>query len=307
MKFVDPKNDLAFKKIFGNEEKKEILISFLNSILDFSGDREIVDITILNPYQAPKIEELKETILDIRATDRANNQFIVEMQKNDKGDFAKRSLYYTSKAYVSQLESGKEYKKLKSVYFIGILNFTIFDGKNHISRHLILNRETLKQEIKDFDFTFIELPKFKKELKELISTADRWVYFIQNANKLELVPKEFEAEEFKEAFQIANSYGWNRKELEIYDYMRLKEMDARNEIETAKNKGFNKGFNRGVEQGLEQGLTQGLEQGLTQGLEQGEKKAKIEIAKTLLSIGDSLEKISQVTGLSVDELKKINY
>ncbi|MEA3314613.1 MAG: Rpn family recombination-promoting nuclease/putative transposase, partial [Campylobacterota bacterium] len=104
MKFADPKNDIAFKKIFGDESKKEILISFLNAILDFKDDERIEDITILNPYQVPKIEELKETILDIRATNKKKQHFIVEMQKNDYKDFAKRSLYYTSKAYVQQLD-----------------------------------------------------------------------------------------------------------------------------------------------------------------------------------------------------------
>ena len=93
MRFADPKNDLAFKKIFGDENHKDILISFLNSILDFKDEKTIVDITLLNPYQVPKIEELKETILDIQATNKNKEKFIVEMQKKDLGDFAKRSLY----------------------------------------------------------------------------------------------------------------------------------------------------------------------------------------------------------------------
>ena len=81
MRFADPKNDLAFKKIFGNEAHKEILISFLNSLLDFKDEKTIVDVTLLNPYQAPKIEELKETILDIQAINKNRDKFIVEMQK----------------------------------------------------------------------------------------------------------------------------------------------------------------------------------------------------------------------------------
>lgn len=274
MKFADPKNDVAFKKIFGDEHKKEILISFLNAILDFKDEKEIVDIEILNPYQVPKIEELKETILDIRATDRSKNQFIVEMQKNDKGDFHKRSLYYTSKAYVNQLDGGKNYKLLKQVYFIGILNFNIFDSENYLSRHLILDKQTQKQELKDFDFTFIELVKFNKELHELNSIADKWIYFLKNANRLDLVPKEFdEIEEFKEAFEIANSYSWSKKELEIYDYIRLKEMDKINELERAEIK--------------------------------GEIKAKIEIVKNLLKQNIDINIISISTGLSIEEIEEI--
>jgi len=173
MKFADPKNDLAFKKIFGDENHKNILISFLNSILDFKENNIIVDVTLANPYQVPKIPELKETILDIKATNKNKETFIVEMQKKDLHNFAKRSLYYTSKAYVSQLPKGNNYSVLKKVYFIGILNFKIFDSKSFISRHLIINQETNTQDLKDFEFNFIELPKFKKELSELNSILDK--------------------------------------------------------------------------------------------------------------------------------------
>jgi predicted transposase/invertase (TIGR01784 family) len=89
MKFVDPKNDLAFKKIFGNENKKEILISFLNSVLDFTNEKTIVDVTLNNPNQLPDIKELKETILDIKATNKNGDKFIVEMQKKDLSNFAR--------------------------------------------------------------------------------------------------------------------------------------------------------------------------------------------------------------------------
>jgi len=152
MKFADPKNDIAFKKIFGDENHKEVLISFLNAVLDFQGEQTIVEVELTNPYQVPKIEALKETILDIKVTNQKQEHFIVEMQKKDLGDFAKRSLYYTSKAYVNQLDAGKNYHKLKKVYFIGLLNFTMFEGQSCISRHLILNQETNTQDLDDFEF-----------------------------------------------------------------------------------------------------------------------------------------------------------
>ena len=135
MKFVDPKNDLAFKKIFGNENKKEILISFLNSVLDFTNEKTIVEVTLNNPYQLPDIKELKETILDIKATNKNGDKFIVEMQKKDLSNFAKRSLYYTSKAYVSQIDRGEEIINLKKVYYIAILNFNMFENKNANSKN----------------------------------------------------------------------------------------------------------------------------------------------------------------------------
>ena len=286
MKFADPKNDLAFKKIFGDKNKKEILISFLNSILDFKDDKIIVDIDIVNPYQVPKIEELKETILDIKATNRANENFIVEIQKKDLGDFHKRTLYYTSKAYVEQLNKGNDYSKLKKVYFIGILNFDMFDSKEYVSRHLILNKETLKQDLDDFEFSFIELKKFNKNIKELETILDKWIFFLKNASSLEMIPKEFEnIKELKEAFLIATQYKWNKKELEIYDYMKLKEFDEINARKTAVLKAEKRGEERGEKK--------------------GEKKAKIEIAKNSLSQGIDIETIALITGLSKEEIEEL--
>ena len=183
MKFANPRNDIAFKKIFGDINHKEILISFLNAILNFKDDEEIKDVEIPNPYQVPKIEDLKETILDIKATNKKDKNFIVEMQKKNLYDFEKRSLYYASKSYVQQLDAGIIYENLQKVYFIGICDFKIFDSEHYISRHLILNKETLKNDLADFEFTFIELPKFKKNLDSLTSIIDKWTYFIKKADK----------------------------------------------------------------------------------------------------------------------------
>jgi len=140
MKFVDPKNDVAFRKIFGSEQSHDILIEFLNAILDLPYPIESVKIT--NPFLYPLIKGLKETILDVHASDQDGNKFIIEMQVEGASGFDKRIVYYSSKAYVSGLPKGKLYKELKPVIFLGILNFTLFDHAHYISRHLILNKET---------------------------------------------------------------------------------------------------------------------------------------------------------------------
>ncbi|MCX6073492.1 MAG: Rpn family recombination-promoting nuclease/putative transposase [Campylobacterales bacterium] len=286
MQFVDPKNDLAFKKIFGDEHKKEILISLLNAVLDFTGSKIIVDVHLVNPYQVPKIADLKETILDIKAKNKEGEEFIVEMQKKDLGDFSKRSLYYTSKAYVSQLGKGKDYSNLSKVYFIGIVDFTMFEGESFISRHLILNKETLKQELQDFEFTFVELGKFHKELGELSTVLEKWVYFIKNANNLTMIPKEFEnSKEFEEAFKIATQYDWDIKELEIYDYMTMKAWDEINALKTAERKGLEKGLEKGIEQGIEQG--------------------KLEIAKNAILQGLENDTIAFITALDINIIEKL--
>jgi len=289
MKFADPKNDLAFKKIFGSAQHKNILISFLNSVLDFKDENSIVEVELANPYQIPKIPDLKETILDIQATNQKKDKFIVEMQRKDLGNFSKRSLYYTSKAYVEQLPKGNDYTSLKKVYFIGIVNFEIFSNESFISRHLIINKETSKQDLDDFEFTFIELPKFNKELNELKSILDKWIYFIKNANDLTLIPQIYQTKEaFVEAFEIAKQTSWDKEELKVYEYMALKEFDEINALRTAEDKGMKKGLERGIKEGIEQGIQQGI----------------IEMAKNLLDVLDN-ETIALKTGLDVKYIQNL--
>ncbi|MBF0592933.1 MAG: Rpn family recombination-promoting nuclease/putative transposase [Nitrospirae bacterium] len=259
MRFVDVKSDIAFKRVFGNENKKEILISFLNAVLGLSGDREIGDLEILNPYQVPKIEGLKDTILDIRAVDKRGVTFIVEIQVQKKKGFEKRVLYYTSKAYVGQLEKGEDYPKLNSVIYIGIVDFEIFKGDNYLTRHLILNTETLNHELRDFEFNFIELPKFTKGQDEIESIIEKWVHFIKNAYSLEMVPKCADFVEIKEAYEIANEITWSKKELEVYEYWQIRLQDERGALENSFDEGKLEGKKEGRIEGLIEGLIKGIE------------------------------------------------
>lgn len=144
------------------------------------------------------------------------------MQKD--ATFAKRSLYYTAKSYVQQLGAGRHYASLDKVYFVGILNFNIFDNGKYITRHLILETETRQNLLADFEFTFIELPKFKIPLEALSTDEDKWLYFIQNAEKLDNIPELFRTPVFQEAFEIATQTIWNQSELEVYEYQQMQRM-----------------------------------------------------------------------------------
>ena len=134
MQFISPQNDFAFKRIFGNEQHKEVLISFLNSMLDLSGERKVVEVELANPYQVPRLQQFKESILDINATCQSGHRFIVEMQIEQQHSFDKRALYYSSKAYVEQLPRGEDYPMLKPVYFIGVLNFDTKSNSSYLVR-----------------------------------------------------------------------------------------------------------------------------------------------------------------------------
>jgi len=284
MKFADPKNDVAFKKIFGDESKKEILISFLNNLLDFANtEKEIVDISLKNPYQVPKLEGLKETILDIKAVDKRNVHYIIEMQVFHTRAFEKRVQYYVSKAYYQQLDKAEDYPKLNQVIFLGFLDFSLFkENPHYTTRHLILDQKTHEHYFKDFEFNFIELPKFQKSLEELADIKDKWIYFVKNAADMTMIPPELEEpKELKKAFEVANRMSWTKEELDAYDAKGIFIQDERGRVEYA----------------LEDGLKQGEKIGM-------EKKAK-ETAQNLLNMGIDIDRISKATGLEKSEIEKL--
>jgi predicted transposase/invertase (TIGR01784 family) len=289
--FVDPKNDVAFRKIFGDENKKEILISFLNNILEFAGtDKEIMDITIKNPYQVPKLKELKETILDIKAVDKRNIHYIIEMQVFHTTAFEKKVLYYVGKSYYQQLNRAEDYPRLNQVIFLGFLNFTLFHkNPDYATRHLILDEKTNEHHFQDFELNFVELPKFTKSLEELKDIKDKWIYFVKNAGTMKMIPRELqEPKELQEAFEVAKQMKWSKEELEAYDTRGIYIQDERGRIDYARE--------------------EGKEEGIKIGEEKGKEQKAIETAKKMLEKGFDLETIVEITGLEpsgIDKLEEI--
>jgi predicted transposase/invertase (TIGR01784 family) len=301
MKFVNPTNDVAFKKIFGNEEKKEILISFLNAVLGLTGDHEIEDLEILNPYQTPKIGALKDTLLDVKARDKRGVTFIVEMQIEYTVGLKKRFLYYTAKEYVAQIERGEDYPHLNQVIFIGILDFNAFRSKHYLTRHLILNTETHEQELEDLELNFIELPKFTKGEGELETVLEKWIYFIKNAGDLKVIPANADFRPLRRAYEVANEFGWSREDLEVYENRGIKIQDERGALQHA----LEKGLQQGLQQGRQEGLQQGLQEGLQQGLQQGEREKALAIARTMLARGLDPALVAELIGLAPTDLEQM--
>jgi predicted transposase/invertase (TIGR01784 family) len=226
MDFADVKNDIAFRKIFGNEQKTAPLISFLNAALQLEGDHRVVSVSLENPYQFPRIAGEKATILDVRATDQSGRKFVVEMQVANKKGFDKRVQYYTARDYSTQIDSGDDYHLLHPAYFIGILDFPFGSDTDYHTRHLILNKETNEHLLKDIQFSFIELPKFNKQEDQLATPIDKWTFFIKNATVLHMIPTfANEDEGLKTAFLEADRYKWTKEELIAYDNVKIKEAD----------------------------------------------------------------------------------
>ena len=227
MKFVDIKNDIAFRKIFGNENRKEALISFLNAVLQLHHNNKIIDVNILTPYQIPELRGGKVRIVDIKAKDQNGKTYIVEMQVADLEGFDKRVLYYTSKSYSAQINRGDDDEELKPTFFIGILDFIATKNLSFISRHILTDAETSEHFIKDIEFNFIELPKFNKKASELETIIDQWVYFIKNVENLDVIPEKTADIGLKSAYEDANKFNWTKAELEAYDYVFMREQDER--------------------------------------------------------------------------------
>ena len=217
MRFVDVKNGVAFRKIFGNENKTTILISFLNAVLKLEGDKKIKEVSIANPYQLPRVAGEKASIIDVRAIDKKGRQFVVEMQIADVDGFDKRVQYYTCRDYSMQIDRGEKYPLLKPTYFIGILDFNYFESKNYLSHHLILDGETYEHKLKDIQFTFIELNKFTKKIHELETLVEKWVFFIKKSEELEVIPENINDEGLLAAYYDADRHSWTKEELRVYD------------------------------------------------------------------------------------------
>ena len=278
MKFVDIKNDIAFRKIFGNENKKEILISFLNAVLDLPKGKKIKKIEIKNPYQLPEIKDLKSSILDVRVIDEREISYIVEMQVEEPDGFDLRVQYYTAKQFSSQIVKGDDYPKLNQVIFIGILDFKFFDDDDdYITRHRTVNVKTQKSSLKGMEYNFVELPKFTKELKNCKSLVDKWIYFIKNAPNLDVIPADVKDEGLKHAYEDADRHNWTKEELEAYHYAEMRRQDEKGKTELAVRKAA----------------------------KTAREAREIEIAREMIKDNEPINKIIKYTSLNKETVEKL--
>lgn len=264
MKFVDIKNDVAFRKIFGNDKKSAPLISFLNAALELEGDKRVVNVNLANPNLFPRIAGEKASILDVRATDQAGRKFVVEMQVAEKNGFDKRVQYYVSRDYSMQINRGKDYPLLNPAYFIGILDFPFSQSEHYHTRHLILDKTSNEHLLKDIEFSFIELPKFNLETNELVTPIDKWTYFIKHAEELTFIPEYANDDSgLKEAFIEADKHNWSKEDLIAYDNFSIWEGDQRQELAAALEKGERKGREKGRDEKETELITEMNQQGFT--------------------------------------------
>ena len=312
-KYLDPKNDVAFRKIFGTEKHKNILIHFLNDMVCFSGKEPIVEVTFLKTVQDPEIAAKKESIVDVLCKDSRGVQYIVEMQVAEAKGFEKRAQYYAAKAYAGQLNKGKEedgqYKNLKEVIFVSIANFILFpDKKAYKSDHVILDTVTGEHNLKGFSFTFLELPKFYKTIDDkLDNMVEKWCIFFKHANEM----NDADLEKFvangdiiiKDAYVALDRFNWTEQELLAYE-QELKRIWDNAAVEEARKEKEELRLAAAIAEG-EKKAAECLEKGKEEGKVVGKKERDIEIAKLMLSKNKPLDEIIEFTGLSESEIKNL--
>ena len=241
MRFISPKVDYAFKKIFGSEQSQGILISFLNAIV-YSGEDKIQSLTIVNPYSPGQVTTLKESYLDVKAVLADGSLVVIEMQIARVSAFSKRVIYNLSKAYANQLGIGENYLSLTPVIAVTITDFILFDKEKHPDpiAHFVFQEKNKKLEYPDaeLELFFVELPKFKKSLSELSTLSDKWIYFIKEAASLDNIPDRLgEVSEIELALNIANQAKMTVEELEVVDRRGILLQDEKGRMSYAREEG----------------------------------------------------------------------
>lgn len=226
MSKINPRVDIAFKKIFGVEENKDLLISLINSIV--GEDDQVIDVTLLNPYNAKNFQKDKLSILDIKAEGNHGKRFNIEIQISDEADYDKRALYYWAKLYTEQLESAEDYSTLCKAIGIHILNFTSIPeiAKYHNVYH-VTEKETGSLYFKDLELHTIELKKFSENASEDLvdilakvrNSLDVWVAFLTRHDLLnkDNLPWQLNNPELKKAIHVLDVMNFDKEEREAYE------------------------------------------------------------------------------------------
>jgi predicted transposase/invertase (TIGR01784 family) len=286
--YINPFTDFGFKKIFGSEESKPLLISFLNDLLPI--ENKIVSLEFKNIEKLGMLEEDRRAVFDIYCRDEKDQEFIVELQRAKQEHFQDRAAYYSSFLIQDQAKKGKWDFELTPIYFIGILDFSLasFPDENYLHFGQITDIVSQKVMFKKLNFIYIEMAKFKKQESELANHLESWLYFLRELVIFDEIPNKFKGDVIENAFHLAELANMSYEDRHAYELSLKYYRDFINVVDTAKS------------DGIEIGIEIGIEKGIEKGIEQGKMLEKIEMAKAMLQKGFEIEVISQITGLSAE-------
>jgi predicted transposase/invertase (TIGR01784 family) len=308
--YLDPKNDLVFKRIFG--EHPDLLISFLNALMPLEAGQKIESIQYLSPEMAPNNPLSKNSIVDVRCIDNRGRQFIVEMQMHWTTAFNSRMIFNASKAYVRQLDKNAPYEMLQPVYCLGILNETFDRQTSSFYHHYqIVNRENTEEIIPGLEFVLVELPKFKAEEWAERRMAVLWLRFLREVKDASREVSEdlLDDATIHQALDICQEGAFTEEELAAYDkywdVIRTEKTLIGSCRQEGRIEGHIEGRAKGRIEGRAEGHIEGRAEGHIEGRAEGVYEATVKIAKESHKIGFSMENIARITGLTPEEIKGI--
>jgi len=275
-KYINPFTDFGFKKIFGEEASKPLLLDFLNALLPEND--KIATLSFKNNEQLGQTEFDRKAIYDIYCENEKGEKFIVELQKAKQNYFKERTIYYSTFPIQEQAEKGEWNYNLKAVYCIGILDFTFDDyesepEKNEVIHTIKLKNQNGKTFYDKLTYIYLEMPNFKKNEADLKSRIEQWLYFIKYLEDFQTIPNIFNDEVFSKAFEKAEIAKYGAIELDNYENSLKLYRDLKGVIDTA--------------------------------FDEGKLEGKLESARSFKRLGISIEIIIEATGLTKEEIEKL--
>jgi predicted transposase/invertase (TIGR01784 family) len=272
-KYINPFTDYGFKRLFGEEANKDLLMDFLNELLR-EEQGEIKTITFLKTEQLGSTEVDRKAIFDLYCENERGEKFIVELQKTKQDFFKDRTLYYSTFPIQEQAKKGTLWNfELKAVYTVAILDFVFEEDKKDIEKYKYFIKlsdiETHKVFYDKLTFVYLEMPKFTKSLDEIETHFEKWLYVLRHLNELDNIPAKLTERVFKKLFDVAEIAKFNREQLMQYEDSMKYYRDIKNSLDTAKH------------------------------------DTRREIAKNLLAENLPLEVIVRTTGLTTEEIQRL--
>ncbi len=287
-KYINPFTDYGFKRLFGEEPNKDLLLDFLNELLK-EKEGKLTELSYLPNEKLPISVGDRRAIFDIYCTNERGEKFIVEMQKAEQKFFKDRTVFYSTFPIQEQARNkGKTWNfELKSVYTIGILDFEFDESDKDKYQHNVklTEQETKKVFYDKLHYIYLEMPKFTKTEKDLETRFEKWMFVLKNLPKLERIPAKLKEDIFIKLFEAAEISKLSPSEYQEYEFS----LNAYRDIFNMQNTAFEKGEKKGEKKGIIKGKMEG----------------KIEVAKEGLKEGLNLELIMKLTGLTEEEINKL--
>ena len=292
--YVNPHTDFGFKRLFGSEINKDLLISFLNAL--FRGEQHVTDITYLNSEQLGDRADARRAVFDVFCQNEKGEKFIVEMQNVYQEFFKDRTIYYSTFPIREQARRGTEWDfELKSVYTIGLLNFAdgLDDAKRWHHEVKLMDVETKEVFYDKLTYVYVEIPKFNKKESELKTMYDKWMFVLKNLSRLMSRPAALQERIFTRFFEQAEIAKLDPNELMQYEESLSAFRDISNAIKTAEKRKLAEGIEIGEARGIEIGEARGITKGI------------MRVAQNLLHDGMPVEQVAKNTGLAIEDIRKL--